>query len=209
MVEDRLSPRFQLALGYALRAHAGHARKGTGVPYFAHLAGVTSLVLEAGGDEEQAVAALLHDVVEDRGGPERLEEIRERFGERVARIVAGCTRGSGEDEDARDERRSRYVGSLPEEDEDVLLVSAADKLHDARAMLRDVRRVGDGLFDRLGAPKEDVLGYYRGLRDAFRASTLEGWLTEELARTVDELLEEAGESSAGDSGETTGGGGGP
>lgn len=204
MVEDRLSPRFQLALGYALRAHSGHTREGTGIPYFAHLAGVMSLVLEAGGDEEQAVAALLHDVVEDRGGPERLEEIRERFGERVARIVAGCTQGSGEGEDAWDERRRRYVESLPEKDEDVLLVSAADKLHNARAMLRDVRRVGDELFDRFGAPKEDVLEYYRGLRDGFRASELEGWLVEELARTVDELLEEAGaaEGAAGVSAET-------
>lgn len=197
MVEDRLSPRFQLALGYALRAHAGHTRKGTGVPYFAHLAGVMSLVLEAGGDEEQAVAALLHDVVEDRGGPERLEEIRERFGERVARIVAGCTQGSGGDEDRWDERRDRYVESLPEKDEDVLLVSAADKLHNARAMLRDVRRVGDELFERFGAPKEDVLGYYRGLRDGFRASALDGWLVEELARTVDELLEEGGAAEGG------------
>ena len=196
MVENRLSPRFQLALGYALRAHAGHTRKDTDVPYFAHLAGVMSLVLEAGGDEEQAVAALLHDVVEDRGGPERLEEIRERFGERVARIVAGCTQGSGEGEDAWDERRGRYVESLPEKDEDVLLVSAADKLHNARAMLRDVRRVGDELFGRFGAPKEDVLGYYRGLRDAFRASALEGWIVEELARTVDELLEVSAETPA-------------
>jgi hypothetical protein len=151
-----------------------------------------SLVLEAGGDEEQAVAALLHDVVEDRGGPERLEEIRERFGERVARIVAGCTQGSGEGEDAWDERRSRYVESLPEKEADVLLVSAADKLHNGRAMLRDVRLVGDDLFGRFGAPKEDVLGYYRGLRDGFRASELDSWLVDELGRTVDALLEEAG-----------------
>jgi len=206
MVEDRLSPRFQLALGYALRAHSGHTRKGTDVPYFAHLAGVMSLVLEAGGDEEQAVAALLHDVVEDRGGPERLEEIRQRFGERVARIVAGCTQGTGEGKDAWDERRSRYVESVPEKDEDVLLVSAADKLHNARAMLRDVRRIGDELFERFGAPKEDVLDYYRGLRDAFRASPLEGWMVDELARTVDDLLEEAGaakeDEAAGVSAET-------
>ncbi len=197
MAEDRLSPRFQLALGYALRAHSGHTRKGTGVPYFAHLAGVMSLVLEADGDEEQAVAALLHDVVEDRGGPERLDEIRERFGERVARIVAGCTQGSGEGEDAWDERRVRFVESLPEKDEDVLLVSAADKLHNARAMLRDVRRVGDDLFERFEAPKGEVLEYYRGLRDGFRASALEGWLVNELARTVDELLEEAGAHAEG------------
>lgn len=194
---DRLSPRFQLALGYALRAHSGHTRKGTGVPYFAHLAGVMSLVLEAGGDQEQAVAALLHDAVEDRGGRERLEEIRERFGERVARIVAGCTQGSGEGEDAWDERRRRYVESLPEKEEDVLLVSAADKLHNARAMLRDVRLVGDELFDRFGAPKEEVLGYYRGLRDGFRASELESWLVDEMARTVDELLQEAGPGEGG------------
>lgn len=192
MVEDgRLSPRFQLALGYALRAHAGHTLPGTDVPYFAHLTGVMSLVLESGGDEEQAVAALLHDVVEDRGGPERLEEIRERFGERVARIVEACTQGSGEGEDAWDERRARYVESVPEQEADALLVAAADKLHNARAMLRDVRRVGDALFDRFDAPKAEVLDYYRGLRDAFRSSELEGWLVEELARTVDELIEEA------------------
>lgn len=205
MVEDRLSPRFQLALGYALRAHSGDTRKGTGVPYFAHLAGVMSLVFEAGGDQEQAVAALLHDVVEGRGGPERLEEIRERFGERVARIVAGCTRGPGEGGDARDERRGRYVDSLPEKDEEVLLVSAADELHDARSTLRDVRRGGDDHLERFGAPREEVLDYYRGLRDAFRASPLEGWIVDELARTVDELLEVAGasEPAAGVSAETS------
>lgn len=194
MVEDGLSPRFQLALGFALREHSGRTRPGTDVPDFAHLAGVMSLVLEAGGDEEQAVAALLHESVE-RGGAEGLEQIRERFGERVARIVVGCTEASAGE--ARGERSGAHFESVPEEGADVLLVAAADGLHEARSALRDVRRVGEEYFDRVDAPREEVLDHYRALREAFRASELEHWLVEELARTVDELLEAAGAPGGG------------
>lgn len=181
------------ALVYARTLHEGQQRKGPEeTPYFAHLLGTCSLVLEAGGDEEQAVAALLHDAAEDQGGQggrETLEEIRERFGGRVARIVHGCSDTMEQPKPPWRERKEAYLDALPDEPEDTLLVSCADKVYNARSMLRDHRIHGDALWDRFRSSAEDNLWYYRGLVDAFRASGLESWLVDELEWTVERLAD--------------------
>jgi (p)ppGpp synthase/HD superfamily hydrolase len=181
-----LTVRFEEALVYATRLHAGQLRKGSGVPYVAHLLGVASLALEHGADEDEAVAALLHDAVEDQGGAPRLEEIRARFGERVARIVAGCTDADVIPKPPWRERKERYIAHLAEADASVRLVSAADKLHNARAILSDYRTHGETLWQRFKGGRDGTLWYYRSVVEAFRAfgSTP---LTDELARIVDEL----------------------
>ncbi len=187
-----LTERFEDALVYATRVHSDHVRKGSGVPYVSHLLAVTALVIEAGGDEDEVIAALLHDAVEDRGGPQRLEEIRERFGDRVADTVDGCTDGwpdpgTGDKAPWRD-RKEAHVATLadPATSRSVRLVSLADKLHNARALVLDYRRLGDGLWERFNAGGDDILWYQRAVADALVA-----WgdlpLAEELARVVSEL----------------------
>jgi hypothetical protein len=140
-----LTDRFDRALLYATHVHGGQVRKGTSTPYVAHLLAVAATVLEYGGDEDLAIAALLHDTVEDQGGSARLEDIRNRFGERVARIVAACSdslanTSSGERKAHWQERKEAYVAHLGQVDDDILRVSLADKVHNARAMLRDLRK---------------------------------------------------------------------
>ncbi|HVO12396.1 MAG TPA: HD domain-containing protein [Vicinamibacteria bacterium] len=182
-----LSRRFDEALAYAAHVHEGHCRKGTTVPYLAHLLGVCALVLEDGGSEEEAIAALLHDAVEDAGGEGRLRAIRRRFGERVAAIVAACSDTDESPKPPWRERKQRYLAHLvAERDPGTLRVAAADKLHNATAILRDYRRVGESLWERFSAPAAEQMWYYRALVDAFRAAG-EGPLVGELERVVDEL----------------------
>jgi (p)ppGpp synthase/HD superfamily hydrolase len=182
---NRLGEIFGEALVYAHRLHADQRRKGPdGVPYVAHLVGTSSLVLEAGGDEDQAIAALLHDAAEDQGGEDVLQEIRERFGERVVRIVDGCSDTLERLKPPWRERKEAYLASLPGKPVDVLLVSCADKLYNARAILRDHRRVGDALWERFNASGAETMWYYRGLVEGFRASELESWLVDELEQDV-------------------------
>ncbi len=177
-------PRFEDALAYAARVHEHHTRKGPeGIPYVAHLLGVCALVLEDGGDEDEAIAALLHDAVEDQGGRPRLDEIRAQFGERVAAIVEGCTDAVDRTGLTSLERKRRVVRSLPAKNPSVLRVLLADKLHNARAMLRDHRRVGDELWTRFNVGREDQLAYYQQLVEAFR-STTQSPMVAELAETV-------------------------
>jgi (p)ppGpp synthase/HD superfamily hydrolase len=152
-----LTPRFEQAFQYATIIHAGQMRKGTEVPYLAHLMAVTSLVLEHGADEEEAMAALLHDAVEDAGGRKRYHDIQTRFGERVASIVSECTQ--------KDKRE--YVHQIPTLSASARLVSVADKLHNSRSILRDFRAQGDSVWDRFNGTKEGKLWYYRALTDAF------------------------------------------
>jgi (p)ppGpp synthase/HD superfamily hydrolase len=197
--ELTLTERFHSALTYASRLHERQKRKGRNVPYVAHLLGVAALVLEAGGDEDQAIAALLHDAVEDQGGVERLEEIRTRFGERVAAIVAGCSDSvTGRNEPKPDwyERKKKYLAHLPTAPADVLLVSAADKLHNARAVLADWREEGDRVFERFRGKKQGTLWYYRALTDTFRAipDGTPGFrrTVAELSRVVGKIEQKAG-----------------
>ncbi len=167
-----LSERFNHALVYAHNLHRTQPRKGRDIPYIGHLLGVASLVLESGGDEDMAIAALLHDAVEDQGGLPRADEIKKKFGERVTQIVMGCT-----DSDAIDprkkapwcQRKQDYLDHVRKEaGPDVLLVSVADKVHNARAILTDHYESGDVCFDRFSGQKDGTLWYYRSLVEAFR-----------------------------------------
>ena len=181
-----LGPRFQDALRYALNLHARQTRKGTRIPYAAHLLSVSAIVLENGGDEDEAVAALLHDAVEDQGGHPVLDEIRRRFGDRVALIVEGCTDAEVVPKPPWRERKEQYIDHLRFVSPDMLRVSTADKLHNARAILADFRRHGDALWDRFTADREGVLWYYRALVTAYQARGGSP-LTEELDRVVSEI----------------------
>jgi len=178
-----LGARFQRALSYAARLHATQFRKGTTRPYVAHLLGVTSTVLTHGGDEDEAIAALLHDAVEDQGGKPRLREIRRKFGERVARIVEGCTDADTDPKPPWLERKKKYLQHLRDADSSIRLVSAADKLYNAREILSDLRTHRDSVWSRFKGGKEGTLCYYDEVAKILRT----GELVEELDRVVAEL----------------------
>jgi (p)ppGpp synthase/HD superfamily hydrolase len=186
----KLGRRFEQALLFATRKHAGQIRKGSDTPYISHLLGVASLVLEAGGDEDLAIAALLHDVVEDCGGVPMLKEVRKRFGKRVAHIVDGCTDAYVEPKPPWYERKEKYLKRLRTEDAGVRLVSAADKLHNASTILRDYREVGEPIWERFRGKRDGTLWYYRAMADEFRR-TKPNRLVKELERVVRELEKEA------------------
>jgi GTP pyrophosphokinase len=181
-----LTSRFEDALIYATRLHAAQVRKATAVPYVAHLLGVAAIVLENGGDEDEAIAALLHDAVEDQGGAATREEIRRRFGERATAIVDGCTDTDVTPKPPWRARKEAYIAHVRHADRSVRLVSAADKLYNVRSLARDYRQLGEELWARFNGGRDGTLWYYRGLVDAFRAAGSTP-LVEELARTVDEL----------------------
>jgi (p)ppGpp synthase/HD superfamily hydrolase len=196
--------RFREALVYATEAHQDQLRKGGTVPYVAHLLGVTAFVLEEGGDEDQAVAALLHDVVEDQGGKPRLDDVRQRFGERVADLVEACSDSLEKNQQLKPPwkaRKESYIERLrTEHDDSVLLVSIADKLYNSRAILRDLRFAEDQqeVWDRFGRERDCVLWYYRSLVDAFRSRKRDtDRLLEELDATVTDLEELSGGPSSG------------
>ncbi len=184
-IEPILTERFDEAYVFASELHRWQLRKGTEVPYLAHLLGVASLVIEDGGDEDEAIAALLHDAVEDQGGVATLNEIRRRFGERVAEIVVQSTdHDPAQDRPSWHVRKQAYVASLPDKPESHRVV-LADKLHNARSVLTDYRRVGEQVWQRFSAGRE-VLGYLRALADTFtRVSTSP--MAVDLDRTVAEL----------------------
>jgi hypothetical protein len=186
-----LSERFEKALNYATVIHAGQFRKATGIPYIGHLLGVASIALEYGADEDTAIAALLHDAGEDAGGLGRIEDIRTRFGHSVATIVEGCTDAVTVPKPPWRERKERYIAHLASADEATILVSASDKLHNARAILRDFRVQGDRVFDRFSGKKEGTLWYYRSLVTAFREHG-QSELVEELDCVVVEIETLAG-----------------
>jgi GTP pyrophosphokinase len=182
----RLGPRFGRAFEFAARKHHGQTRKGKTVPYLAHLMSVASIVLEVGGDEDCAMAALLHDVVEDCGGGPVLREVEEQFGPRVARIVEGCTDAFTDPKPPWRVRKEAYLERLRNEDSQTRLVSAADKLDNARSVLLDYRTQGESIWARFQGGREGTLWYYRALADEFRRCPPNG-LTAELDRVVSEL----------------------
>lgn len=200
--DPTLTVRFDAALTYAADAHRDHARKATKIPYVSHLLAVGALVLENGGTEDQAIAALLHDVVEDRGGQPRLDDVRLKFGPEVARLVEALSDSVTEDESTKapwEERKVEYLEHLADIDDDVLLVSVADKLHNARSILADRRQVGDEVFERftpirqlgLEEGRAKVAWYYRSLADVYdrRLAGRKGEaLAAELQRTLAELF---------------------
>ena len=163
-----LGPRLQRAFGYAAEKHAGQTRKQSAVPYLSHLMAVASLVLEAGGDEDMAIAALLHDVVEDCGGRPTLCEVRKRFGTRVAKIVEGCTDSFGDPKPEWVERKKDYLREVKHADVETRLVSASDKLHNVRTILADYRQYGEAIWTRFTGKKEGTLWYYRALSDEYQ-----------------------------------------
>ncbi|MBI2976897.1 MAG: bifunctional (p)ppGpp synthetase/guanosine-3',5'-bis(diphosphate) 3'-pyrophosphohydrolase [Chloroflexi bacterium] len=183
-----LTRRFEDALSFATQLHSSQLRKETSVPYISHLLGVTSLVLEHAAEEDEAIAALLHDAVEDQGGPVVRDEIRRRFGDNVAAIVDGCTDTDATPKPPWRARKEAYIAHIRTASPSVQLVSAADKLHNARAILLDYRQMGDSLWERFHGGREGTLWYYRAIVTAFReAGAGPARLVDELERVVAEL----------------------
>jgi len=178
MLNQVLSSRFEGALILATRLHTNQIRKGARVPYVAHLLAVTALVLEDGGDEDQAIAALLHDAVEDQGGIETLDVIRRRFGVRVAHIVEGCSDSFESPKPPWRERKVIYLRHLREADIDILRVSLADKLHNACSILRDLQKNGDVIWERFKGGKDGTLWYYRTLVAIFHENDFSPMVSE-------------------------------
>ena len=181
-----LSHRFDDAFVYAHHIHGAQMRKGTKIPYISHLISVAALTLEHGGNEDQAIAALLHDAVEDCGGAPQLEIIRQRFGDNVAQIVDDCTDSWVEPKPPWKQRKVDYVASIAKKPRTSLLVSLADKTHNARCILLDLRTLGPQLWDRFNAEKDELLWYYRSLADA-SAEAIPCPLVQEMDRTVQEM----------------------
>jgi (p)ppGpp synthase/HD superfamily hydrolase len=172
-----------------MEAHGDQTRKGGDIPYVSHLLGVASLVLEAGGDEDMAIAGLLHDTVEDTAAT--AAGIEDRFGPRVAMIVVGCTDTDEHPKPPWRPRKERYLAHLgsPETPAEVLTVSRADKLHNARSILSDYRALGEELWSRFNADVEEQLWYLSSLVDVF-TERLPGPMTDELRRVRDQLAAE-------------------
>ncbi|MBN2475835.1 MAG: HD domain-containing protein [Pirellulales bacterium] len=182
-----LSTRFSDALVYAAGLHAQQHRKVSGEPYLAHLLGVAAIALQYGADENEAIAALLHDAVEDQGGPTTREEIRHRFGPEVVEIVDGCTDADTTPKPPWHRRKQTYVQRLRYASASVRLVSAADKLHNVRALLQQYRLRGESLWGHFRGGRDGTLWYYRAVVDALKGSGTTP-LVEELQRTVDQLV---------------------
>ena len=195
----RLSGRFTKAVEYARELHT-EFRKGTRIPYMAHLLGVASLVMGEAGSripvtEDMVIAAILHDVVEDHGGAPRLEAVRKEFGNDVARMVEGLSDTLAEDHDKKEgweERKRKYLEHLRRAPEDELLISAADKLYNARAILDDFKEVGPAVWERFKRGADEQLWYFYQLLAIFELR-LRGRLVHELAGVVGELARLTGE----------------
>lgn len=190
-----LSNRFTEALIYATQLHADQVRKGSGVPYIAHLLGVASIALEYGANEDEAMptasaspyAALLHDAIEDRGGAATREEIRHRFGDAVTAIVDGCTDAETTPKPPWRQRKEAYIAHIPTASPSIILVSAADKLHNARSILHDYRMLGESVWQCFKGGKEGSLWYYRAVLEALRQTGYSTQLIDELERVVLEV----------------------
>lgn len=183
--------KFETALVYASRLHRDQYRKGTRIPYITHLLAVAAIVGENGGTENEVVAALLHDAPEDQGGLATLEDIRARFGDEVAEIVEGCTDTYEDPKPPWRNRKESYLAHLAGASDSVRLVSAADKLHNARTVLSDYRVLGEDLWERFNGGREGTLWYYRAIIDGLRKVD-SAPLIEDLDRVVTELERLAG-----------------
>lgn len=170
MQEKQLTDQFDQALVFASRAHRGQRRKGTDVPYISHLLAVCALVLENGGDEDQAIAALLHDAPEDQGGRDMLDRIRNEFGTRVAWLVAACSEPPDLKHASWRERKEAFLRNLADAPPESLLVVAADKAHNLACLLADHRNLGDAVFERFNGGKAGTLWYYGRLANTLAAS---------------------------------------
>jgi (p)ppGpp synthase/HD superfamily hydrolase len=182
----RLSRQFEKALTYATRIHGGQLRKKTKVPYIAHLLGVAAIAMEYGANETEAIAALLHDAVEDCGGAKRLRDIKRKFGKEVAQIVEGCTDTDQTPKPPWLERKKAYVDHVCHAPMPTKLVSASDKLHNVRAILMNYRSEGERVWSRFNGGKQGALWYYRALVNAFTGKRIQP-LVQELDHTVTAL----------------------
>ena len=179
-------PRFEEALLWAARLHRDQVRKGTAVPYVTHLLAVAGLVGEAGGTEDEVIAALLHDAVEDQGGAETRERIRREFGEAVAEIVDECSDTDEEPKPPWRARKEAYIARLRTGSAAALRISVADKLHNARCVLTDLREIGDAAWDKFKGGRDGSLWYYRSLLEIYRSRD-DGPQARELERVVSEI----------------------
>ncbi len=184
-----MTDRFREALALATELHAGQFRKGTTIPYISHLLAVAAIALEFGATEDEAIAALLHDAIEDAGGAAAREEIRRRFGDAVVAIVEGCTDAEVIPKPPWRERKEAYIAHIPQASVPIRLVSMADKLHNVQSVLRDYRVCGEEVWSRFRGGRGGTLWYYRALVDAFRQAGANPLLGE-LDRAVTELERE-------------------
>lgn len=182
-----LTNRFEQALIYASRLHNKQIRKGSNVPYISHLLSVTALVLEDGGDEDEAIAALLHDAVEDQGGQAIREVIFDMFGARVVEIVDGCTDADTIPKPPWQERKQQYIDNLRDASTSIRKVSLADKLHNARSILRDLSQEGKEIWGKFRGGKEGTLWYYQNLLELFLETDADSWMVQELKRIVEQF----------------------
>ncbi|MEE4188977.1 MAG: HD domain-containing protein [Roseobacter sp.] len=182
-----LTDRFDDAFGFAASAHRSQSRKVSGVPYIAHLMSVSALTLEYGGDEDCAIAALLHDAVEDQGGMAMAETIGARFGSRVRGIVLECSdRTSNNDNAPWRTRKERYIAQIMTKSDDAILVTSCDKLHNASSIVADMDVLGTRVFDRFRGKRDGTLWYYRALADAL-STRAPGPLNTRLSAVVSHL----------------------
>ncbi len=191
-----LTTRFDDAMVYAADKHRHQLRKGSGIPYLGHLLSVAGYVIEAGGSETEAIAALLHDAAEDQGGEETLAEIREKFGDDVASIVSECSDTVVTPKPPWRERKQNYVRHLSGASDSAVLVSVADKLHNAHAILRDFRALRAELWQRFSEHDPNQhLWYYKSLLEVYAKRLPDNWLVDELRGVIDELAREVGASA--------------
>jgi (p)ppGpp synthase/HD superfamily hydrolase len=183
----KLTHRFEQALVYATRLHAKQIRKGGNVPYISHLLSVAALVLENGGDEDEAIAALLHDAVEDQGGIATREVILNMFGAKVIEIVDGCTDTDTIPKPPWEERKQQYIEKLRHASTSVRRVALADKLHNARSILSDLDKEGETTWEKFKGGKDGTLWYYHTLLEVFLETDVDSWLVQELNRIVSEF----------------------
>ncbi|WP_249070906.1 HD domain-containing protein [Argonema antarcticum] len=182
----KLSTRFEQALVYATQIHANQVRKGSDIPYISHLLSVAALVLEDGGDEDEAIAALLHDSIEDCGGAETRQAILILFGERVTDIVDGCTESDTIPKPPWHERKLQYIKQMRYASPSVLRVSMADKLHNARSILADLYQHGDAVWQKFKGGKEGTLWFYQSLLEVYNQDS-SNFLLSELERIIAQL----------------------
>ena len=190
-----LGPRFEAALILAAQLHQQQLRKVSGTPYVSHLLSVAALVIEAGGSEDEAIAGLLHDAVEDQGGAPTLERIRQQFGADVAGIVADCSDADVIPKPPWQARKQRHIEHVRGASRSVRLVTCADKLHNARCVVLDLRVEGERVWERFRGGRDGSLWYYREMTAALStAGDVPAALLDELLRTVQQMHELAGES---------------
>ena len=187
-----LTERFHRAMAYATELHKDQTRKSTTITYISHPFGVASLVLEANGDEDQAIAALLHDIPEDCGGEPRLREIAEMFGPRVEKIVRGCSDSLVEDPEEKapwHERKEVHINHLNDADMDILIVTAADKAHNARSIATDLQNQGSSLWDRFNANRDDIIWYYESVYAVLHKREVRASILTPLRSAIDVMLD--------------------